>query len=97
MLDKIDKLWIGLLVGIIFPAFIFMCYWLFFHSQLGFPMRFIEYLRTGKMLQDVVILCIIANLLVFYLFLNKKAYDISKGMMYTTFAYVGLTLYISLL
>jgi hypothetical protein len=49
------------------------------------------------MLQEVAIACIGANLLFFYIILNKKAYEISKGMMYASFAYVGLVLYISLL
>jgi len=97
MLDKIDKIWVGLIVGLVFPAFCFFCYWLFFHSQLGFPGRFITYLRNGDMLQEVTIACILGNLIVFYLLLNKKAYDISRGMIYATFAYVGLVLFISLL
>ena len=97
MLDKIDKLWIGILVGLVFPAFCFFCYWLFFYSQLDFPSAFIRYLRNGDMLQEVAIACIGANLLFFYIILNKKAYEFSKGMMYSSFAYVGLVLYISLL
>jgi hypothetical protein len=48
-------------------------------------------------LQEVAIVCVGANLLFFYILLNKKAYEISKGMMYASFAYVGLVLYISLL
>ncbi len=97
MLDKLDKIWIGLIFGILLPFFLFTCFWLFAHSQIGFPMRFIEYLRTGNMFQEVVIICIGGNLLVFYLLLNQKVYDLCKGMMYSTFAYVALTLYISLL
>lgn len=97
MLDKIDKIWIGLMVGAITPAFCFFCYWLFLHSQISFPGAFIRYLKTGEMLQEVVIACIVSNLLIFYLLLNKKAWDLCKGIIYVTFAYVGLVLYISLL
>lgn len=97
MLENLDKKWIGLVFGMLFPAFCFFCYWLFMHSQLNFPSAFIRYLRNGQMLQEVAIACIVANLIVFYLLLNKKAYDISKGIMYATFGYVGLVLYISLL
>src|ERR1700741_4205723 len=97
MLDKIDKKWVGMLLGLILPMFCFMCYWLFAHSQLNFPSGFIRYLRAGQMLQEVAIVCVAINLLVFYLLLNKKAYDISKGMIYSTFIYVGLVFYISLL
>lgn len=97
MLEKLDKKWIGFIVGIFFPALCFFLYWLFLHSQLNFPSGFIRYLRAGQMLQEVAIACIVANLIVFYLLLNKKAYDISKGIIYATFGYVGLVLYISLL
>ena len=97
MLDKINKIWIGFLFGIFFPAFIFFCYWLFFHSQLYFPTGFIRYLRSGEMLQEVAIVCTVANLGISYLSLNKKIFDFSRGLIFATFLYVGLVLYISLL
>lgn len=97
MLDKLDKKWIGFLLGLFIPAFLFFCYWLFFYSQIAFPRIFINYLRNGEMLQEVCIACIAGNLLVFYLLLNKKVYDLSKGMMYAAFIYVGLVLYVSML
>lgn len=97
MLDKLNKKWIGFLVGLIFPAFCFLCYWAFFHHQMGFPVGFIKYLRIGQMLQEVTIMCVVANLVIFYLLLNKKVYNIAKGIIYATFCYVGLVLYISLL
>ena len=97
MLNKLDKKWIGFLVGAVFPAFCFFCYWLFLHSQIGFPESFIKYLRAGEMLQEVCIMCVVTNLLIFYLLLNKKIYDLAKGIIYATFGYVALVLYISLL
>jgi hypothetical protein len=97
MLYKLDKKWIGFLFGLIFPMICFVSYWFFFFRQIGFPSSFIKYLRTGQMFQEVAILCVVANLIVFYLILNKKAYELSRGMMYATFGYVGLVLYISLL
>jgi hypothetical protein len=97
MLDKIDKIWLGFLFGLIFPAFCFMGYWLFAHNQLNFPYGFIRYLRAGNMLQEVAIVCVIANLGIFYLSLNKKIFDFGRGLIISTFLYVGLVLYISLL
>jgi hypothetical protein len=96
MLDKIDKIWIGLLVGLFIPFFCFFCYWLFFYNQLNFPKGFIRYLYNGEMLQEVAIACIAISLVVFYILLNKKAYNIGKGIIYAAFAYVALVLYISL-
>jgi hypothetical protein len=97
MLDKIDKRWIGFLFGAIFPSLCFFCYWLFFHNQLNFPNGFIRYLKNGNMLQEVAIVCVIANLGIFYLSLNKKIFDFGRGLIIATFLYVGLVLYISLL
>ncbi len=97
MLDKIDKRWVGFLLGAIFPSLCFFCYWLFFHNQLNFPNGFIRYLRNGNMLQEVAIVCVIANLGIFYLSLNKKIFDFGRGLIIATFLYVGLVLYISLL
>jgi hypothetical protein len=97
MLDKIDKKWIGFLFGLFFPALCFFCYWLFFNNQISFPKGFISYLRLGDMLQEVVIMCIVASLLIFYISLNKKIFDFGKGLIFATFLYVGLVLYISLL
>lgn len=97
MTEKIDKKWIGFLFGIIFPAFCFMCFWLFKYEQLNFPYGYIRYLKAGNMLQEVSIACVIANMLVFYLSLNKKIFDFGKGLIYASFLYVGLVFYISLL
>lgn len=97
MLDKLNKIWIGLLFGIFFPAFWFFCYWLFGHNDLKFPVEFIAFLMMRNMIQEVTILCVVTNLLVFYLLLNRKIYDLAKGIIYTTFLYVGLVLYVSLL
>lgn len=97
MLDKINKTWIGFVFGFFFPAFCFFCYWLFLHNQLSFPYGFIRYLRIGEMLQEVVIACIIASLVVFYISLNKKLFDFGRGLIIASFMYVGLVLYISLL
>lgn len=97
MLDKLDKIWIGLLIGVFLPLFSFFCYWLFFHSQLNFPTGFIRYLRGGNTFQEIAIVCVAVDLLAFYLILNKKAYALSKGIMFACFAYVLVVLYISLL
>ncbi|MES2565342.1 MAG: hypothetical protein V4565_00650 [Bacteroidota bacterium] len=97
MLDKIDKKWIGFLFGLIFPAFCFLCYWLIFLNQLSFPKGLIRYLILGDMLQEVAILCVGLSLLIFYLSLNKKIFDFGRGLIFATFLYVGLVLYISLL
>ena len=97
MLDKLDKTWIGIIAGAFLPAFFFVCYWLFFYSQLSFPKGFIKYLQNGEMLQEIAIACIVANVIMFYVLLNKKVYSLVRGIIIASFLYVGLVLYISLL
>jgi len=94
-IERLDNFFIGLLVGLLFPVFIFFCYWLFFHHQLSFPMRFIHSLMLGQMLSNVIKLCGLGNLLVFYFGLTYKIDKFTKGIMASVFVYLGLIAYIS--
>lgn len=92
---KYDKLWIGLLTGLLFPLFMFMLYWLFFHHQIAFPMRFIRYLMNGYLLSNVIKICGLGNLIIFYLALNRKMNNFSKGVIFSLLFYVLLVLYVT--
>ena len=93
-IQKTDKFWIGLLTGIFFPAFIFTCYWLFAYHQISFPQRFIKYLMNGYLLSNVIKLCGLANLLIFYLGLTYKIDKFNKGVVISVLLYVALVAYI---
>lgn len=92
---KIDKWWAGLLIGLLFPVLVFFLYWLFFYSQLSFPMRFIHYLLNGYLLSNVIKLCGLGNLLLFYFALNKKMDKFSKGIILSILLYVALVAYVT--
>ena len=84
----------GLIAGILFPMIVFFLYWAFFHHQLGFPGRFIIYLRGGDLLGNVIKMCGLANLLLFYVGLNKKMDSFNKGVILSVFLYVLLVAYV---
>lgn len=92
---KLDNIWIGLLVGLLFPLFMFLLYWLFFHHQIPFPRRFLRYLMTGHLLSNVMKICGLGNLLVFYFGLHYKIDRFNRGIIISVLAYVGLIAYIT--
>lgn len=93
-INKLDNFWKGLAIGILFPVLCFFCYWLFFHSYMDFPVRFVKYLMFGHLLSNVIKICALGNLLIFYLFLNKHMNKASKGIIVSVLLYVALVFYI---
>ena len=92
--ERLDSFWKGLAIGIFFPLLCFFCYWLFMHSYMSFPMRFIKYLMFGQMLSSTIKICALGNLLIFYLFLNKRMNRATKGIIVSVLIYVALVFYV---
>ena|SRR6218665_1126900 len=90
----LDSFWKGLLIGILFPGLLFFFYWMFFQNQLRFPAGLIRYLIGGRMLSDMIKLCGIGNLLLFYFGINQKIDKFSKGVIASVLLYVGLVAYL---
>jgi hypothetical protein len=94
-IKRLDNFWIGLLTGLLFPALVFFLYWLIFHHQINFPKRFIKYLMTGYLLSNVIKLCGLGNLVLFYFGLNYRLDKFSKGVVVSVLFYVGLIAYVT--
>ena len=94
-IERLDNFWKGLLIGILFPMVMFFLYWLFFHSQLSFPRGFLRYLIGGQLLSNIIKICGLGNLLLFYFGLNKKIDNFSKGIILSVVLYVGLVAYVT--
>lgn len=94
-MTKIDTWWAGLLIGLIFPLIVFFLYWLFLYHQISFPNRFIIYLLNGHLLSNVIKLCGLGNLVLFYFGLNKKHDKFSKGIIISILLYVALVAYVT--
>jgi hypothetical protein len=93
--QKLDKTWIGILIGILFPVFLFFLYWLILHHQISFPKRFLRYLMNGYLLSNVVKICGLGNLILFYFGLTQKIDRFSKGVIISILLYIGLVAYIT--
>lgn len=94
-IERLDNFWKGLLIGVSFPMVIFFLYWLFFHNQLSFPRGILRYLIGGQLLSNVIKICGLGNLLLFYFGLNKKIDNFSKGIILSVVLYVGLVAYVT--
>ena len=92
---KLDNFWKGLAIGLIFPLIMFFLYWAFFHHQLNFPHAFFRYLKNGNLLSNVIKMCGLGNLLLFYFGITKKIDKFSKGIIVSVVLYVGLVAYVS--
>lgn len=83
---KWDKLYIGAIPGFIVPLIVFFLTYLIRFNRYAFA-EFIDILLFGKMILGFISLCVIANLILFYLFLNKKLYRAARGVILATLIY----------
>ena len=76
-----DKMLIGIILGALAPFIVFLIYyWLVSEFQLR---------RVN------VSLCMVANLLPFYLSLNREKYNMAKGVLVSTLVWSGVIAYLS--
>ncbi|MCA0430842.1 MAG: hypothetical protein LCH32_10105 [Bacteroidetes bacterium] len=92
---KIDNIWIGLIVGIIFPMVIYFFIWMFTKSYISFPSRYTNYLINGQLLSGHIKICGIANLALFYLGLKTKSDKFTRGIIFALLIYVVLVAYVT--
>ena len=77
----LDKVWFGFLLGIIAPMIIFWLYYIFADQY------------TLKRVN--VSLCMVINLLPFYLTLNRHLYKATKGVLAATMVWAAVIAYLS--
>ncbi|MFN7912374.1 MAG: hypothetical protein ACK5QC_11120 [Bacteroidota bacterium] len=92
---KLDNVWIGLLIGIVFPMIIYFFIWMFTKSYISFPTRYTNYLINGQLLSGHIKMCGIANLALFYLGLRYKADRFTRGIIFALLVYVALVAYVT--
>ncbi|GAB4202777.1 MAG: hypothetical protein Fur0023_09030 [Bacteroidia bacterium] len=89
-----DKFWMGLFIGIFTPFLTFFLYWLFKYYYMSFPSRFIWFLKLGGMWDGVVKLCVLTNVLPFYIFINKNKNRLAAGIIAATMLFVFYIIYL---
>lgn len=92
-IERLDSFWKGLLIGIFFPLIMYFFYWMFFHHQIPIVLH-IRRLVQFNLLSNVIKICGLGNLLLFYVGINKKMDHFSKGIIVSVFIYAALVAYV---
>lgn len=90
---NINTLPIGVVLGILAPVLVFFIFYLIKFSQFSVK-EFFYILITKNVFVQLISLCVIANLLVFFLFIWTHRYYAARGVIMATFIYtIGVVAY----
>lgn len=90
-----DRIWVGLILGIITPFIVLLGYYKVNYDYLRFD-SFIFKEIMASVLVPLVSLCVLGNLGVFYLFITKELYQGAKGVIFATLLYAAVVFAIKL-
>ena len=88
-----DKVWIGIVAGLLAPTIALWLYYFINYSQLTI-WRFIDYLKLGDTYTPLISLCVLANLAVFYPFIWKEKWSGAKGVIGATFIWATVVVFL---
>ena len=88
-----DKMWLGVSLGVLAPVLTMFGYYLinFHHITL---MRFFEHIYKVHIEAPFLSLCVVSNLLVFFIFIWSEKYLSARGVLLSTFLYGGAVVYL---
>lgn len=89
----LDKVWIGVIAGLIAPAIALWLYYFINYRDLGIG-RFIDLQKLGDTYTPLISLCVLANLAVFYPFIWKEKWRGAKGVIGATLIWAMLVLFL---
>ena len=85
-LKKYDKIWLGLVIGLITPLLVMFVYYRinFYYIRVD---TFLYEAFMKSIFLPLLSLCVIGNLAVFFLFLQTDRYHSSRGVVFATLLY----------
>jgi uncharacterized membrane protein SpoIIM required for sporulation len=84
MLQKIDKQWIGLVIGLIIPAITFLLIYFFAYPKHSL-VSYYEMIMARRFFSQILSLAVIPNAGVFFLFIWANKLSAAKGVLAATF------------
>ena len=82
-ISKYNRLIFGLIPGIIIPVITIFIFSLFKSGATDF-VSYVEFVISISMLSNILSLCALPNLAIFYFFLNKEYYYSVRGVIFAT-------------
>jgi hypothetical protein len=84
---KLNNFILGITAGLIIPFLFLLIYWLWSFKYMNFIPQFFNFLLMGRVLSAVLSLCLIPNLGLFFLAINKDYYKTTRGIILSTLIY----------
>ena len=96
MKKKFDHILVGSALGLIAPVIVLYVFYLVRYHNMGFR-HFLGMVGMEGTFSPRISLCVIVNLLIFYLFIWTNRYYSARGVILSTFLYAGLVIYIKMI
>lgn len=93
MISKINNSLTGLTLGLIAPLLVLSIFYLYKYNQYT-PEEFYTVLKVMKIESALISLCVIANLALFFIVLQFDFYNTAKGIIFATFIYSTIVVYL---
>src|SRR5688572_7175530 len=87
-----DRIWLGFTLGMLGPMIVLACYYFINYSYMSLG-EFGRYLEHGGTHAPLLSMCVLANLLPFYLLINRNMYAGTKGVLGATFFWAAVVVY----
>jgi hypothetical protein len=83
---KYDSVTLGTILGLLTPTVTFIIYYLIRYRGMYFP-AYIHYLNSGGLFLPILSLCVVPNLLLFFIFIWTKRDKSARGVLQATFVF----------
>lgn len=86
MIDKLDKMWFGTLLGFLAPIMVLIIFYLINYTHISFLGFLSKYMEHNALI-PLFSLCTIINLGLFFLFIQLEKYYAARGIIFATLIY----------
>lgn len=83
---SLNKFWFGLVLGILAPIFVLICYYLLQYNYLKAD-TFLFKIFLSNILSPLLSLCVLVNLGLFFIFIQTESYKPARGIIAATIFY----------
>ncbi len=90
---KFDNSWLGFICGLLSPLLTLYVFYLIKYSHISFYKFYLDVLFANNIVTASVSLCVITNLLVFFIFIWTNRNYSARGVLFSTIIYAGYVVY----